>query len=273
MNKSIILLLTGLCINTVLFSQSKHEVSVSVGGGMSSLTNKSDIGKNKTNAGFSVGLGYNYAITDNWSIGTGLEYALYNGKLEVNGLSDNRYRTVDNEGHDFDFITEMKSSYDEKQKVGMLNIPIRAQFQLPVMGAHKFYASGGIKFGIPVTKTFEVDKADMMTKGYFPHLNATIDEPLYMGFGSFDRKGVDGDLDLKVAYILSLEAGMKWDLNQLYGLYTGIYFDYGLNNINKSGSNRLIEYNKEDPENFIHHSTYSSQYTVATRPLKILWIK
>lgn len=258
--KIILLAVAGIFTCTAASSQSKtkHEVSFWGAGGLSTLKYDTEAGSNKNGFGGAVGVGYNYLLTDRWSLGTGAELSFYNAKTEIGSLSDS-YKANDGEA-DFEFRTAI-SNYEEKQNTMFINIPVVVQYQLPVMSENKFYVSGGFKFGIPASKKFKVVNADLKNVGYYAHLENPIDGPRFMGFGSFNQKDIKDDLDLKVAYMLSFETGMKWNLSESLSLYTGAYFDYGLNDISKNNDKRLIGYNKENPEEFIHNSTLSSQYT------------
>lgn len=259
------LAVAGLITCTAAFSQEqpKHEVSVWAGGGLSTLKVDTKVGDNKNGMGGSFGIGYSYFLSDQWSIGSGLELSLYNAKTTISSISD-RYNSNDGE-YDFEFRTTV-SNYEEKQNTMYLNIPLVAQFQVPVIGENHFYASGGFKLGIPVTKKYKVVNADMKNSGYYPIWNdkeeLILDTQEFMGFGEHKRSNVKRDLDLKVACILTLEAGMKWKIGETTALYTGAYFDYGLNDINKDASKRLVEYNKINPEEFINNSVLAAQYTV-----------
>lgn len=93
-----------------------------------------------------MGIGYSYIINSDWSIGSGLELAFYNGKYSLKEFSDS-YNANDGQ-YDFVFHTTAKN-YREIQNVTYLNIPIMATFQRPVTGNNNFYVSAGFKFGIP----------------------------------------------------------------------------------------------------------------------------
>jgi len=58
--------------------------------------------------------------------------------------------------------------------------------------------------------------------------------------------------------MLALEAGMKWNIADNLSLYTGAFFDYGLNNVVKGGKQAFINYTAKDAENFTTNSVLSS---------------
>jgi len=270
-----LLAIAGIISCTAVLSQeqARHEASVWGAVGLSTLKTDTKVGDNKSGIGPSFGVGYNYFFTDQWSIGSGLELSLYNAKTTINSVSD-RYDSNDGE-YDFELRTTI-SNYEEKQNTMYLNIPLVAQFQMPVMGENQFYASGGFKFGIPVSKKYNVSNATIKNAGYYPQWSSqngrelVMDSQEFMGFGTFRRSDVKGDLDLNVSYMLSLEAGMKWKIGETTALYTGAYFDYGLNDINKDANKRLIEYNKVNPAEFINNSALLSQYTVDGKTEKLM---
>lgn len=254
------MIVAGLLTCAIASSQEivKHEISVWGSGGLSALKTGTNIGNAKNKAGGSVGIGYSYIIDNNWSIGSGLELAFYNGKYTLNEFSDS-YDANDGQ-YDFVFHTTLKN-YKEKQNVTYLNIPIMATFQRPMVGKSNFYISAGFKFGIPVKKNMKVLNADFNNYGYYPEWENPIqDDPYFMGFGVFKSSGKKGNLELKTSCILSVETGLKWSLKDNLGLYTGVYLDYGLNDIKKNSDKKLIQYNTANPSDYIHNSGISSHY-------------
>ena len=64
----------------------------------------------------------------------------------------------------------------------------------------------------------------------------------------------------------TIELGIKWKLSRVLSLYTGLYGEYGFNDITKAGHNdRFLIVNSADPANFTTNSTLTSQYTNGTR--------
>ncbi|MDR0873379.1 MAG: OmpA family protein [Prevotellaceae bacterium] len=125
---SIICLFLSICAS----AQVKHEFSLSVGGGISTLNYEPNIGKanlfGTDNLGGTAGIGYTLFFTDYIGLGTGGELSLYRQKytLDDNGLRD----------------------YKETQQAVFVNIPLTLQVRAG--NNHKFYLNFGGKIGFPV---------------------------------------------------------------------------------------------------------------------------
>ncbi|MDR0661638.1 MAG: PorT family protein [Prevotellaceae bacterium] len=266
--KSIILAVAGVLACSALSAQekmSKHEVSAWGAGGLSTLNYSPEVGDSKKGGGGPFGIGYNYHLSTQWSIGSGVELSFYNAKTEIDNLSD-AYAANDGQ-YDFEFRTVV-SNYEEKQKATFLNIPLTVKYQ--TMGKYKFYASGGIKLGIPISSKYEIEKSTLKNTGYYPQWNIELTNQEFMGFGSFTRKDIKDDLDLKFSCMLTVEAGMKWNLQKSFSLYSGIFFDYGLNNITKYNGKHLVAYNTDNPEQFRMNGALLSEITSGINSVKLV---
>ncbi|MBK5719609.1 outer membrane beta-barrel protein [Dysgonomonas sp. Marseille-P4677] len=267
-NKYIIMMAIGISAYAIAPAQSlsNHEISVWGSGGLSTLKSDLNVGDSENKAGGAFGIGYNYHINENWSLLSGLEMAFYHGESSISEFTDS-YNANDGE---FDFIYHTSANkYREDQKSAFLNIPIMAQFQNHAFNSTKYYIAGGFKIGIPVSKKMTVENVDFDNYGYYPEWENPIqDDPYFMGFGSFKSQNKKGNLDLNLVYILSLETGFRWPLSDNMNLYTGIYCDYGLNDIKKNGE-RLIQYNTALPEDYIHNSMLNSFYTIDNNEVEI----
>jgi len=125
-----------------------------------------------------------------------------------------------------------------------LQIPVIAQFQ-----TGRFFASGGIKIGIPVSGKFNVTATHLETTGRFDEKILYDNLPDY-GFGKYEAPAFSGDLDLGIHYAAALEAGGQWMLGKRTNLYVGAWLDYGLGNLNKAGAIGLkkpvVEYDQKE---------------------------
>lgn len=259
----------GLMFGTALTAQTSHEFSLYGGGGLSTLNYKVTLGEQKMGFGGHAGLGYTFFFSPNWGLGTGVELGLYNSKFELKNILNTQYTGVDNTEtppENFDFRSII-SNYKETQRAIMLQIPLLLQFQSN--GNHKFYAAAGGKIGLPISKTYKSSGVSLQNSGYFAYEDFTYTEQEFRDFGTFTDRNAEGDLDLKPAFFVSAELGMKWRLSDNWSLYTGAYLDYGLNNAAKDKRSPLVEYNATQPTHYILNSVIHSQYpsgNLATAP-------
>lgn len=251
----------------LIHSQSRHEISVSTAGELFSTGYYSNNreSENKSGEALGFGLGYNYRITKKWSIGSGVEIRTLRSEYGMDNISDS-YTTNDGED-DFIFHTTIKE-YKENQNVSYLNIPLVMMFEQPMSKKRAFFASTGLKFGIPVIEKVDIN-ASFDNYGYYPKWENPIkDNPYFMGFGEFKSENKKGNLELQTLYSLSVESGIKWILGNKLNLYSGIYCDYGLNNIQKVSNKRIIQYNQRQPSDYIHNSAVNSSYLSEDGSLK-----
>lgn len=261
--KYIYILVISLCISVYTFAQEKssHEFCLSLGGGLSTL--KYDDGKNGTSG--NVGLSYTYFFSEKWGVKSGLELAHY--KAELKDFSTLSYAPGlrDSEGDVFDYYSSV-SGYNEKQKATLINVPIMGHFQTGAFNQNKFYVSAGFKVGIPVSSKYESEGASFVNKGWYVDLDNWVTTQKFAGFGEFKDKSSEGDLDLDIAFILSIETGVKWNLGNNKSLYTGVFLDYGLNDIKKYSNKPFVMQSVNgDDYDFTNNSALESTYV--TQPI------
>ena len=254
--------IAGLMSCMALYGQSRHEFSIHGGGGLSTL--KYDMSTGKFNNGFGglFGVGYSYFFTDNFGLHTGIEASLYNSKATISSLGD-RNMIYDRDDVLFEYRNTV-SNYSEKQHAYFLNIPL--QFQLQTSGVNRFYGLLGAKIGIPLSGRYN-STGDFTNSGYYEYEDFLYDNFPVMGFGTFRDRKEDGSFGMKAVFMASAEAGMKWALNNGMSLYTGVYFDYGLNDIiSDVRTKRFIVYNTQRPTEFFNNTVMTSQYNASSSP-------
>jgi outer membrane protein OmpA-like peptidoglycan-associated protein len=240
MKKSIIAQILLTIIGIMPLAAQKHsEVTINAGGGVSGLNYRSEAGKSNLDLGGKVGVGFNFFFNDHWGIGTGADIALYRSHFAPADFTGLYYVASD----DFNFIYTL-SYYTEKQRAVTINVPLMLRFQYDI-----FYAAAGLSVGIPLATTFNIKEATLSTKGekitgglVLPDNDPKLKE---YGFGRYTTAANNGVLGLNVQYFASAEVGVKWRLNKLFVLYTGIYADWGVNNISKAATNHIIEYDRD----------------------------
>lgn len=251
-----------LCLlATGIQAQLKHEVSVYGGGGLSALDYKlHNINRDEVQLrpGGMAGIGYTLFLTEQWGITTGAEFTTYKSKAKLYSVMDS-HRLVDDDNDAFDLVMQQKG-HTEKQEATYVNIPLMVQFQQNE--GTGFYAALGGKIGIPVKEKYKYSYNSLETKAFYPDMNVWYDDLEYRGIGQFAGGNGESDLDLKVSFMLSAETGMKWSLNNKMALYTGVYADYGLNDIvNGDKKENFLLYDNDNPTDFKNSSIFNSKYS------------
>ena len=263
--KNYLLLISIICLPA--FVQAQNEFSLYAGAGQSSMNYKLLNGDRSNGFGGDFGAGYTHFFNENFGINTGLGLAFYSAKTKINNettlISSN---LKDNEGDDFDMHSTLKN-FEEKQNAMFLNIPVMLQFQTGKI--NKFYLQGGAKIGIPISGNYETTDATITNKAYYPKYDNWATTQKFMGFGVFQNQKSEGDLGLNVSLMLSAETGMKWNLSNKLRLYTGLFFDYGLNDIINKHDKPFINYNLANPENISTNSVLESLSNTETMTNKV----
>lgn len=242
-----------------------HEFSLWGAGGISTLMYKMDDTEKPLSFGGAFGLGYTFYFHRNWGVGVGAEMALYNANITIHSLSDN-YDTKDIDGRDVNYRSAIKN-YKEHQNLWNLNIPVAFYFQTDAFDIHKFYASVGFKLGVPVKAMHRSnDDASFVTSGYYPQWDQELTQQKDMGYGTFSIAERNKKLDLGLSYMATAETGIKWYLSRKLWLYTGVYAEYGFNNIVKDNSGNFISYDIYNPEGLQVNSVITSRYVNKVNP-------
>lgn len=267
MKKILMTILIASCL--VAHTQTPHEFLFGGGLGMSTL--KYD--GSKAGFGGNLNIDYAYNFNKNWALFTGLELDFLSAKAKNSNFNTTELIHVAAYapfGDDrFDYNADI-SGFSEKQNAMYLSIPIMARYHRAVIASGakhsgSFYAMGGLKLGIPMSSKFDQSIDQYTTTGY-SYLTAQMheNEP-ENGFSTYANQSQKTDLDLKFNIALALEAGYEWNLSQYRRIYTGIYFDYGLNNIASADNSPVISYNSLNPSKPLLNSiTASSSKVKAT---------
>lgn len=261
--KNIYLFIALLLVSLSAMPQDKihHEYSVTLGGGLSSLKYDPEVGKQEHGLGGNLGFGYTLFLNKNWGINSGVEFSYFTAKIKNVDVLSYAPGLIDSEGEVYDYYSSV-TGYAERQHVVLANIPLMAHFQTEAFAENSFYISAGAKVGIPIVSKYKSDGDRFENKGWYPERENWATDQKFAGFGTFYDRDVKEDLDLKVAFMLSVETGIKWALDNGKSLYTGIYCDYGLNDITKNGHNNAFVTQEIQPDRyfFTNNSALESGY-------------
>ncbi len=255
--------------------QNRHEFSLWGAGGISTFCYDLPAdGDRKIGFGGMAGLGYNYFFNYNWSLGIGAEFSILNAKSQFDNLTDYYYMSEQPYSYLFNHKTEGRD-FEEAHHAYYINIPLMLKYQTDIAPKKKFYAAIGPKVGIPMKSKYDswgslTSSARFMDDLGVPHTRDWF-LPGVHDFGT--TYGASGyESDLKLNFIASVEAGIKWEFNQRWSLYTGLFADFGLNDIrdtksygeNKNFFDRLPSDNTpgmQDVENrYTRNSIFFSNY-------------
>lgn len=240
-------------------AQNSNEVSMYAQGLFSRLDYKVMGNNNKMDNGLGVGIHYAYYLSNNWSLGSGVEYQYYEGTAKLEAIQDFS-RAVDIEGENFDFRYNAEN-YIEQQYASYLNIPLLLQYE--TSGNIRLFLSTGAKVGLRLKASYEVEASSLETSGYYSQYDAELRNPLFAGFGDFGRYETGkSSLDLGTSYIASVESGAKFLLEGERSLYMGLFLDYGLNDISENAGEDVIAYNSQSPTSFMGNSLLESSNKV-----------
>ena len=264
--KKIIIILIAAMSSVYVSAQALHEFSVYGSGGFSTLSYQLSQGDRTGGAGGELGLGYTLFFTkervtatgkifhQNWGIYTGLGFGFYNANAKLDDVKTVTEKLNDGEAtfNEFELRTTL-SGYKEDQKAVYLNIPVMANFQF-----EQIYLLGGFKFGVPVGGKYKSKDATLTNIAYYPELGVELETQKFAGYGIFPQNSSDGKLKHNITVMLALESGYNWYINEHFSLYTGVYFDCGLNNVSQDDKKSFINYDSGSAENFTTNSVLSS---------------
>jgi hypothetical protein len=269
MNMKKISLIIGCCLlimTTTATAQDvqkvqKHELSIYGLLGYSPLSSTlKGNGSTSGSIGGGAGLGYTFNISSSLGITTGVEMSTYGAEISYETVSG-KYEV---ESKNPEFTYSLKN-YKEVQSVTVFSIPIMAQYSLPLGGGSaSFYASGGFKLGFPMSGKTEITPGRATTEAYFAEEDLTYSGiPQHCLYTDEPLPNETGDFKLGFSTTLSLETGVRFTLTDKIGLYTGLYFDYGLNSIQKESDKHLLEYEYQydrDNEKLKYHSVLNTAF-------------
>lgn len=194
---------------------------------------------------FNLHFGFNYThfIKPKLALETGLGLSNYKADIMLPSVYNGKSNEVDASGSGFEFRAAT-TNYVEEQQLLMATIPLRLRFEgaLTPEGVN-FYASGGVKFMLPVSQEVNVTASNVSTTGFYPNNNLLIKDVPVHGFANRGNVRSTVDSPYKFSLALSTELGVKLRLEN-YDFYFGGFLDYGLTDIRKNAkvSNSVIAY-------------------------------
>lgn len=232
-----------------IVSAKAQEFSVKANGGLSGLQYDSALGDGSIKFGGGLGLGYTYFLNDHWGILTGIEANYNSNEFE---LYDNQIISsyeVDDQRSAFEYKVAPKG-YKETQCFFSFAIPVMLQYRTEISNATSIYIGLGVKFLIPSKLNTTASASGLELSGYYPDINLEVTNLPSHGFGNVSNWQKETTTTLKTSILGSIEGGFAFKLKKGMQLYTGIYADYSLTDLQgQKESKNLVTYSPNGIDN------------------------
>jgi hypothetical protein len=252
----------------------KNEFSFIYGGG--GMFAQSEL-QGMSAGGFSMNAGGGFATFFNQHLGVhvGAKLGIRRFEINVDKFENITRELADVEGHFFELHSTL-FNYTESQAAWFFSVPVMLQFQQNTScfftgNKHGFYAKGGINMLFLNSTTYSANIAELHNAGFYPQFGNWLTTQKFAGFGTFNDRVANGSFNLGFCAMLAFEMGMKWRVSDCIFLYTGAFFNYGLNdparNQRKPFSDNIIA--TDDLTNFTSLLTFTDKINPITAGLTL----
>ena len=224
----------------------KHEYSLYGTVGMSFL-NYNLYNNGLTNDSYSsmLGAGYSFNFNSLLALTTGLEYSNWKGEASYKILNDQYfipdYRIDPAARINYEYSI---ANYREKQSLTMLVIPVMLRLKTALDKSASLYIAGGLKLGIPVSAKADIAGNLISSSGHYEYEDVRYTRlPQHNFFSGRDIQSHTSEIKMHMAAMLALDAGMRFAIKRAL-IYTGLYFDYSLNDLKKSNDKYPLQFNE-----------------------------
>jgi len=260
--KKQIILGFGLLLCTAMQMEAQKSIAdqylhFSVGVGDHNLSYNLQNGDHSGRAGYSLNAAYSYFFTPQWGVQAGVGIQSFGALSTLNFQSAEP--ATDSDGDSYVFRDAYKN-WQEKQKVLLFEIPIEVQFRHPLNKKVQLQASLGGKVSFPLQTSYKTVGGEMVTTGYYSQWDAELSDLPQHGFSTYTGS-YNGHLSLRPAYTAIVDLGGLYKLSDKLDLYVGAYFNYGLNNIQKTSAKLIYQ------SDGVYNGVLGSNQTSTIRPV------
>ena len=228
-------ILTGVILSVTMFQANAQEFGVEVNGGLQGLNYTLPNGTAKLQPGGSLACNYTFPLGKRWGLITGIGAGYYATEATLQeGAVFSSYQ-VDDAGSAFQYNVAT-TGYKEKQHFLAAAIPVMLQYH--TTGKTQWYLNAGGKVLLPFNEKSTASAQHLTLSGYYPDYNIEVKDLPQHGFGTVNNWQGNATQKLKVTATASAATGISFLLSERIRLYTGVYIDYGVTNMKKSGSER-----------------------------------
>ncbi|MBV8255363.1 MAG: hypothetical protein JO154_22370 [Chitinophaga sp.] len=242
-----IIITTCICLVLLSTTAMAQELGIGLSGGMQGLQYKFNQQNSQLKAGTILDIGYTFPLGKNLGIISGITCGTYTSEIVLNGQHAFNSYEVDESGSAFIYNVTI-NGYKEQQRFIAAGIPVMLQYH--TSGKTQWYINGGAKLLFPFSGKYTSSATQVITTGFYPDYNILLKDLPHLGFGTVNNWRSDkGALSLKATATISAATGISFEWND-FRLYTGIYMDYGLNNLaDKPSDGTLVTYSSSGINN------------------------
>jgi hypothetical protein len=211
-------------------------------------------------------------LNKNWSIGTGADFSFYNASLKYNKFEDTHTGYDDSGKCDFTFMPKT-DAFKEDVSALLLEIPLTLRYSLPFgETGNSLRFIGGFKFGFPLNCSYTTSFHNLRAEGTYELENQTYN--FNEVFGMVPTGKHSGNWDAKLSIQLTLEAAYRFAIGTKSGLSIGVYFNYGLNDMQSKKDAHPIAFDYQENavnsnDMYVSNSLLNSGFASSIRPMAV----
>jgi len=261
----IILFLMFLALSNfqLLAQKAPPELTVHASGAISTYCFQPTVKGSSIGYNSDLGVGFTGFFNRQLGINVGAGFGLFNVKSKATTLNTITPGLFDNaNGLAYDLYTTL-SGYTEIHKSLYINIPVMLLFQtkqtqyLSWKQAQRasFYTMGGLKMLFLFNNKYEAGVESISTAAYYTELKNWAATQAFAGLGYFDAGYNSSDkMDFGIMIAVAVELGVKWRIDNSLSIYTGAFFECGLND--------PIKDNRKPYENYIYEDNLKNDLII-----------
>ena len=245
-----------------MLSTEAQEITIKATGGISGIDYQSPIGNGEEKAGFGLGVGYTYFFNDHWGITSGIEASLNRNTFELFNGTTITTLEIDDQASAFEYSVA-PTGYEENQYFWSFAIPVMLHYKTHISTNTGIYIGAGVKSMIPTKQHIDASADKLTVTGYYPDLNLVFDDLSVHGFGDVNNWQDETKVALKPSFLASAEAGLFFKLKKKMNLYTGLYFDYGMSDLQKDNQTKnLVTYSNNGTSSVKANGVMSTENSI-----------
>lgn len=172
----------------------------------------------ETTAGYRLGgalkVGYVYALTDHFGIGSGIEFSQYKQVVSLFEPSGSLSNFEVDESTSAFVYTVTASNYKEQQTLHAIQFPLFVQYKTSINKGVDFNFRAGAKYFLPMSYKINASASSVKGSAYYPDVNLTIDDLPEYGFGTQSNYSASGKYETKGVVMSMFELGFTFDIRK-----------------------------------------------------------